>query len=181
MKTKDITLTALFAATLCIIAPISIPIGIVPITLATFGVYLISALFSFKRSLIIIALYILIGGIGMPVFSNGQAGFAVLAGPTGGYIFGYLLCALVQPIIIKLLKDKPWSYPIGMLVGTLLIYVFGTAWFLIYMNMIKAVPYSFAKAMTVCVTPFLLGDTVKIVLASLIAIRYKERLLRIIK
>lgn len=176
MKTRTITTVGIFAALMCIISPFSVPIGPVPISLATLGVYIIASLFDWKKSTLIIIIYIVLGAIGVPVFSNAQGGFAVLIGPTGGYILGYILCALVESLLIKLMKDKPWSFPIAMIAGTVIIYVFGTAWFLVYMNFIKSVEYSLVKALTVCVIPFLIGDSIKMVIASLIGWRFKKYL-----
>lgn len=171
MKTNAITLTAIFAAILCVLAPISIPMVPVPITLATLGVYIIGALFDFRISPLVVMVYILLGAMGLPVFSNGQAGIAVLAGPTAGYIFGYILCAFAQGLFVKLFKGKAWAYPVSMVIGTILLYTLGTIWFMVSLKG----AYTLSKALMVCVVPFLLGDSIKILFASVIGYRLKPR------
>ncbi len=172
MKTKKLAIVAIFAASLCLIAPFSIPIGPVPITLATFGVYLIGSFFDTKTSLLIILIYILLGAMGLPVFSNYYGGITRIVGPTGGYIIGYIFCVIIESLLIKLFKNKKWSYPVSMFFGTLFIYLFGTTWFLFQMNE----TYTIGKALALCVIPFLPGDSIKIVIATMITILCKKRL-----
>lgn len=173
MNTRTITLVGMFAAVMCVLSPITIPMTPVPITLATLAVYIIGSLFDYKRAPLIVIIYILLGAIGMPVFSNGNGGAAVLLGPTGGYIFGYIICAVVQSILVTIFKSKKWMHPVAMVAGTILLYIFGTAWFLFYMNVNKGIDYSLAKALMVCVVPFLLGDSIKIVVSTLIGVRFR--------
>ncbi|MBP5091686.1 MAG: biotin transporter BioY [Bacilli bacterium] len=161
-KIKNITLIGVFAALLCVVAPFSLPIGIVPISLATFMVYLLSAIFEPWIATGIIAVYIALGAMGLPVFAGVKGGLGVLFGPTGGFIWAYLLAALVESLLIYLFKDKKWMVPLSMLLGTLVIYGGGLAYFLIYMKG----SYSFLKAIEVCVVPFLLGDGIKIAVAT---------------
>ena len=163
-------LVAVFTALMCILAPISIPIGPVPITLATLMVYLIASLFSVKISPLIIVLYIVIGGLGLPVFSNYSSGLGVLSGPTGGYILGYIPAAVIESIIIDKNKERKWVYPLAMLSGTAIIYLLGTAWFIYAMKG----KYTLVQALMTCVVPFLIGDGLKIVLSSLISMRLRK-------
>ncbi len=159
---KNITLIGVFTALFCVVAPFSMPIGVVPISLATFMVYLISAIFEPWIAPAIVGCYILLGSLGLPVFASFKGGFAVILGPTGGFIWGYLLCAVVESLLTYIFKNKKWMVPVAMVAGTVLIYGFGLAFFLIYMNG----SYSFLKALQVCVIPFLLGDAIKIATAT---------------
>lgn len=164
MKLRDITLVALMAAFLCVISPFSVPIGPVPITLGTLGVYLIGALLDFKRALFAVLIYLVLGMIGLPVFSNFAGGLEKLAGPTGGFLIGYLFGIFVESLLITLIKKK-WFYPLSMIAATVFIYGFGLIWFMISMGD----KYTFVDALMACVVPFLIGDAIKIVTATLVS------------
>lgn len=173
--TRNITFVALFTAFLCVLAPLSIPIQPVPITLATLAVYVIGALLDYKRAPICVFLYIVIGALGLPVFSNYTGGIAKLLSPTGGFIIGYLFGVLVQSLLTTWKKDKFYIYPIAMVASTILIYAFGVAWFiLVYLQ--KGETKSLSAVLAACVTPFLLGDALKIVVASLASFKLRKPL-----
>lgn len=175
--TRNITFVALFTAFLCVLAPLSIPIQPVPITLATLAVYVIGALLDYKRAPICVFLYIVIGALGLPVFSNYTGGIAKLLSPTGGFIVGYLFGVLAQSLLTTLKKDKFYIYPIAMVVSTIVIYAFGVAWFiLVYLQ--KGETKSLSAVLAACVTPFLLGDALKIVAASLASFKLRKPLER---
>ncbi|MCH5206845.1 MAG: biotin transporter BioY [Oscillospiraceae bacterium] len=164
---RSMVFTAVFAALICVAAPFSVPVGAVPITLATFAIYLTGALLGGKRGVLAVLVYIMIGAVGLPVFSNFQAGFAVLFGPTGGYIIGYIPLVLLS----GLFSDKRrWLIPVGMVLGTVALYTFGTAWFMVFT---KA---NLITALAKCVLPFLIGDSIKIALTTLISVPLKSRL-----
>ena len=88
---------ALFSGILCIVAPFTIPVPMspVPLSLATFVVYLAGALLGAKQGTAGVLVYLLLGAVGLPVFSGFSGGIGVLFGPTGGYLMGYLLCAAI--------------------------------------------------------------------------------------
>lgn len=171
--TKNITFIALFTALMCVLSPFSIPMQPVPITLATLVVYIIAGLFDIKFATLPIILYIVIGMIGVPVFSNGQSGISVLMGPTGGFIFGYVLGALAESLLLQFFRNKKWMYPVSMVVATVFIYVFGLIWFMVYMNNIGK-PRTLEAALMACVVPFLIGDAIKIVAASSLTITLRK-------
>ena len=162
VKIRDLTVTAVFAAILCIISPFSIPIGPVGITVAPFGVYLSGAVLGWKRGGIAVAVYLILGFIGLPVFSGFMGGIQRLAGPTGGYLVGYIPCAVITGLFADRISKK-WAAPVGMLLGTATLYAFGTAWFCV-MSGTGVLP-----ALGTCVLPFLPGDAVKIACAAGIA------------
>lgn len=164
-----ISLIAMSTALMCALAPLSIPIQPVAITLATLALYVIGALLPFRLAAFPILLYLLLGFVGLPIFSNFQGGAQVILGPTGGFLMGYLPCILLESLLISLFPSKKWMYPLSMVLGTILLYAFGTLWVVFYGG------YEIGKALTVCVLPFLLFDALKIVVASVVGIRLRKR------
>ena len=169
MKIRSLTYCAVFAAILCIIAPFSLFIGIVPISLATLGVYLCGGILGSGKGASAIGIYVLLGTVGLPVFSGFEGGFQKLAGVTGGYLIGYILCGFIVGFVTEKVK-KFWSYPISMILGTIACYGVGIAWFVCQTNI------GLLSALSVCVLPFLIGDAVKITAASALCYQIKKRL-----
>ncbi|MDR0818506.1 MAG: biotin transporter BioY [Oscillospiraceae bacterium] len=153
---QNITKTAVFAALICVVAPFSVPIGAIPISLATLAVYLAAGTLGKKLGTLAVAVYILIGAVGLPVFSGFGSGLPKLLGVTGGFIVGYIPLAFITGCF----SGSNVLRPIGMVLGTIALYALGTIWFMLTTN--SGVVYS----LTVCVLPFLLGDAAKIVIAS---------------
>ena len=170
MKTREMCFAALMAALICIAAPLSVPIGPIPITLATFTVYLAGGLLGMKYGTLSVALYLLLGLVGLPVFSGWRSGLPVLAGATGGYLVGYLPCAWATGFGVTRWPNAKWAAPASMVVGTFFCYLIGTAWFMAVSGM------NVAGALGVCVVPFLPGDAVKIVAASVVTWLVRPRL-----
>ena len=165
-KTKNMALIGVMAALIGVAGPLSIAVGPIPISLASFAVYLAGAILGWKRGTIAVAVYLLIGLVGVPVFSGFSGGLQKLIGVTGGYLVGYLPCALITGLGVRENHEKQppkWLLPVCMVIGTVVLYFIGTAWFMIQTK------NTLAAAMGMCVVPFLLGDAVKIVAASLIA------------
>ena len=106
MKTKDMVLTGVFAAVICVFAPFTIPIGAVPISLATFAVYLAAAVLGTKKGTLAVLIYILIGMAGVPVFSGFAGGIGKILGVTGGYIIGYIPCAFAIGVFTERFGGK---------------------------------------------------------------------------
>ena len=154
------------AALICGAGPLSISIGPIPLSLASFAVYLAGAVLGWKRGTLAVAIYLLIGAIGIPVFSAFSGGLQKLAGVTGGYLIGYLPCALITGLGFKdgqAQTENRWLLPLMMVLGTAVLYILGTAWFMIQTR------NTLAAAMGMCVLPFLPGDAIKIVAATLLA------------
>lgn len=164
---RNMAFIALFAAITCVLAPISFNIGSIPISLGTFAVYLAGAMMGKKKGIAAVAVYILLGAVGLPVFTNFSGGLAKLLGVTGGYIIGYIPMVLLTGIFAE--KSKKLM-PVGMVLGTAACYLFGTAWYVISTGS-ELVP-----ALMVCVVPFLIGDALKIAAVSAISIPLKSRL-----
>ena len=168
MKTKDRVLTGVFAAVICVFAPFTIPIGAVPISLATFAVYLAAAVLGTKKGTLAVLIYILIGMAGVPVFSGFAGGIGKILGVTGGYIIGYIPCAFAIGVFTERFGGKNYIYPLALVIGTLILYSFGTAWFMVQSGS------GLMQSLTVCVFPFLVGDAIKIAAASIVAIKLKN-------
>ena len=169
-KIKSICITAIFTAVICVMAPFSIVIGsLVPLSLATFAVYLTAGTLDMKNSVTAVTVYILLGAIGLPVFSSFSGGFQKIVGVTGGYIIGYIPLALIVSLLLKHNRKK-WMYPISMVAGTVVLYTFGTIWFILQTK------GTVGSAMLSCVVPFLPGDAVKIAAASVISMGIRKRI-----
>ena len=166
MKTKDMTIIAVMAALICVAGPLTISIGPIPLSLCSFAVYMAGAVLGAKRGPLAVGIYLLIGLVGVPVFSGFSGGFQKLVGVTGGYLVGYLPCAWLAGLGVKpgqTMPEPKWKLPAFMVLGTAVLYLIGTAWFMIQTK------NTLAASMGMCVIPFLPGDAVKIVAASLLA------------
>lgn len=159
MTTYQMAVTALMAALMCILGPLSIPIGPIPISLTNLVVYLAVFLLGTKLGTLSYLLYLALGAVGLPVFSAYSGGLAKLAGPTGGYLIGFIFMAIISGIFIEKSAGKLLPSVLGMVVGTLVDYLFGTIWFVVLMKC------GFWYALTVCVFPFLIGDGIKIAIS----------------
>ena len=177
-RLRSMVFVALMAAFLCIFSPISIPLYPVPITLQTFAVFVASALLGWKKGVIAVFIYLLVGLIGLPVFSGWTGGFSSFATPSSGYIIGFLFTALLTGFLIDRFSRRIWIYPLAMIAGLLVCYLFGTVWFLVYMNVWMATPYTLWQALLVCVIPFLVGDVLKIIAAAVLCYPLRKQLVR---
>lgn len=164
----SLVLTALFAALTAVFSQISIPIGPVPINLAMLSVFVAGGILGIRRAMISQLVFVLLGAVGVPVFAGFKGGFAAIAGPTGGYIIGYVLAAGTVALICHLWNKKIVALTVAMVAGIAVCYAFGTAWFLISTG--AELWYS----LTVCVFPFLPGDAAKIIVAVLLCSRLKK-------
>lgn len=168
---RNMVFIALFAAIICVMAPFSLNIGVIPISLGTLAIYIAGGFLGGKKGMAAVGVYILLGAVGLPVFTGFQGGFAKLLGVTGGYIIGFIPLVLITGIFAE--KNKALM-SVGMVLGTLACYTFGTVWFMISTGS-ELVP-----ALMTCVVPFLIGDAVKIAAASAICIPLKSRVNKII-
>ena len=168
----DLVMVALFAALIAVCAWITIP-GAVPFTLQTMGVFLAVGLLGGKRGTAAVLVYILLGAVGMPVFSGFSGGVGRLLGTTGGYIIGFLVAALAMWAMEAIFGKAKWVLPVSMLLGLLLCYTFGTAWFLVLYTQTKGA-ISVASVLSMCVVPFIIPDLLKIALALLLTSRLSK-------
>lgn len=156
----QIVLYALFIAFAAVCSQISFSIGPVPFSMGLFAVYLAGGFLGHKHGALCMAVYVLAGALGLPVFSGAGGGITRVIGPLGGYIIGYVAAAFFTGFSIKLFGEKLLVYFAGMLAGLIVCYIFGTAWFSISSGM------PLGRALAVCVYPFLIGDAVKIIAAA---------------
>lgn len=174
LKTKDLALCALFAALIAVCAWFSIP-ATVPFTLQTFAIFAALGLLGGKRGTVAVAVYLLLGAIGVPVFAGFQGGIGALLGTTGGYLLGFLLTALIVWGMEARFGSKTGVFLLSAVLGMLVCYAFGTAWYLVVYARTKGA-ISLATALGWCVVPFLIPDAVKIALAVLLRGRLKRHI-----
>ena len=167
--TWDLAIMGLGIALIAVCSWISIPMT-VPFTLQTFAVCLIAALLGLRRGLWTVLCYILLGAVGAPVFAGFKGGFGALLGVTGGYIVGFLFTALVVGLASERWGRKLKVLVPAMILGILLCYAFGTAWFvLVYTK--NSGPIGVGTALGWCVLPYIPADAAKLLLASLLSVR----------
>lgn len=171
-RLSDMIFISLFVAVMVVCSQIVIPFGQVPFTLQTMAVFLSASLLGAKRSTCSMFIYILLGAIGLPVFSAFSGGLGFLLGPTGGYIIGFLFTAFVVGIMTEKLGKSYAILTVAMLIGLLACYSFGTAWFCFIMK--KDILYG----LLLCVVPYLIPDIIKIV-CSIFLVKRLEKIIKI--
>ncbi|NLL76838.1 MAG: biotin transporter BioY [Clostridiales bacterium] len=171
-KTYDMVYIAVFAVLMAICSWISIP-TYVPFTLQTFAVFLTVGVLGGKRGTWAVLVYILLGAIGIPVFSGFSGGMAILLGNTGGYIIGFLFIALIMWGAEKLLGRKTWVLVTAMVLGLIVCYAFGTVWFMMAYTRSTG-PVGLGMVLGWCVFPFIIPDIIKIALALLLSKRLSK-------
>ena len=170
--TRDTVYIALFAVLMTVCSYISIPMTI-PFTMQTFAVYFALNFLGPKKGTLSICVYLLLGILGIPVFSSGTAGIGVVIGVTGGYMIGWLFSGLSMWITEKILGNKLWAQAVSMLIGLLVCYIAGTAWFMVvYARTSGAV--GLWTVLTWCVFPFIIPDIAKLGLALWLSRRLKK-------
>lgn len=169
---SDIIYIALFSALIAICSWISIPLAI-PITMQTFAVFVTAGLLGARRGTMSVLLYILLGAVGLPVFSGFTGGFGILLGNTGGYIIGFIFTSLIIGLIADRMEKKVPVMIIAMILGLLVCYAFGTAWFMFFYAKTSGA-VGLMTTLSWCVIPFIIPDAVKIALAILIINRVSK-------
>lgn len=165
MKAKNMALCGLFTAVLTVCAWISIPFGDSVITLQTFGIFLTLGLLGGKMGSLTVLVYLLLGAVGVPVFSAFQGGLGALLGTTGGYLFGFMLTALTYWLLTSR-RNTPRLRLIVMVIGLLLCYGCGSWWYLT--RYLSGGTVTLGLVLLKCVVPFLIPDAVKLGLAWLL-------------
>ena len=179
---RRLTLCAVMAAVMCVIAPVSLPIGPISVTGGTLTIYLTACLLGPWRGLAATAAYLLAGFAGLPVFSNYMGGAGRLLGPTGGYLVGYLpmmlLAGLAADLAFRHFSGQERKGQVlmlalqflGMALATAVLYAFGTAWYCVQAGV------GLQAALAACVYPFIPFDLMKMVLALLAGLPVRRRL-----
>lgn len=170
INTKDIAMIAVLTAMTCVLAPLSLPIGPVPISLTNLVIYIGLYVLGTKKETVSYFVYLLIGLVGVPVFSGFTGGPAKLVGPTGGYIIGFIPMAVIAGIAIEKGKEKRVIALLGMIVGTIICYALGTCWLAVQAHM------DMKAALFAGVIPFIPGDLIKMVVAMLVGPVLRKRI-----
>ena len=164
IRTKQMVLIALMTAVTCVLGPLSIPLPFspVPISLTNFAIFLAIFVLGMKNGTISFIIYLLLGAVGVPVFSSFRGGLQVLAGPTGGYLIGFIFLALIMGFAFDHFDRKLVPTIIGMIIGMVVCYAFGTVW------LAKLLSLSFKEGLMMGVIPYLAGDVAKIIIAAIV-------------
>ena len=164
-RVRDISLVLAGALLIYLTARVAIPVpgSPVPITGQTFGVLLVGGALGFRRGLIGVALYVLLGVIGLPFFAEGKGGLSVIWGATGGYLVGFVIAGGLVGRLAELGWDRKIGGALGaMLLGSAVIYAIGLPWLGIVTGT------SPAETIAQGLTPFIFGDALKLVLAAVL-------------
>ncbi len=170
LTVSQIAVIGVMTAVTCILAPMSLPIGPVPISLTNLVIYFALYVLGTAKGTISYLVYLLIGLAGLPVFSGFTSGPGKLFGPTGGYLIGFIPMAVIAGLVIDKWISKKLVCLLGMIAGTLVCYVFGTAWLAYQAGM------GFQAALMAGVIPFIPGDLIKMVLAVVIGPQLRRQL-----
>ena len=174
LRTLDLTYIALSAVLITVCAWISIPAP-VPFTLQTFAVFFSLLALGGRRGMLAILTYLMMGAVGLPVFTGFRGGLGVLLGATGGYLLGFVVMALVYRLATRLGGDSLPAGLVGCLLGLVCCYAFGTAWYLtVYAA--TAGPVGLGTALGLCVVPFVIPDLLKLTLAAALTRRLKKHI-----
>ena len=169
---RRLVLIAMMTAITCILAPLSIPIPVSPVPISLTNLVLLISVYilGWKDASISFIIYLLLGLAGLPVFSGFSGGLGKIAGPTGGYLAGFIFMTVIAGLAVDIFSGKRLPAVIGMALGTAVAYAFVTAWLAIQMDL------TFISALSIGVLPYLAGDTLKIILAVIAGPMLKKRL-----
>ena len=169
---RRLVLIAMMTAITCILAPLSIPIPVSPVPISLTNLVLLISVYilGWKDASISFIIYLLLGLAGLPVFSGFSGGLGKIAGPTGGYLAGFIFMTVIAGLAVDIFSGKRLPAVIGMALGTAVAYAFGTAWLAIQMDL------TFISALSIGVLPYLAGDTLKSILAVIAGPMLKKRL-----
>ena len=165
--TREMVLIAMFSAIIAVCSWISVPTTI-PFTLQTFGVFCTMSILGGKNGFFAILVYILLGAVGMPVFSGFSAGISALTSYSGGYIWGFIFLALIFWVAEKFSGKRLILQVISLIVGMAVCYLCGTFWF------IYVTKSTFVYGLSTCVAPYVLFDALKMFCAVGISVRVKK-------
>ncbi|MBQ8823235.1 MAG: biotin transporter BioY [Lachnospiraceae bacterium] len=172
LNTARMTQIALMTAVICVISPwvIVVPFSPVPLSFSLFAVLLAAYLLGAMDGCICCGLYLLLGGLGLPVFSGGVGGPGKLLGPTGGYLVGYLAVAGITGYVVNCFKRKMLVHFGGMLLGVCVCYLLGTLWLSVNMDI------GMLEGLMVGVVPYLPADLLKMVLVCILGRELRKRM-----
>jgi len=163
--------TALFAAIIGVLAQVTIPLPLVPITGQTLAIGLAATILGSRYGTIATILYLIMGAIGIPVFAQMSAGLGVLFGPTGGFIVGFIPAAFIIGYYIEKTSFTIFQAIIANLIGMIVTLTFGTIWLKISAEL------SWTAAFISGFAPFIIVGVIKAALAGWIGILVRKRLI----
>lgn len=171
-STRLLVRIALVTAITCILAPLSIPLPFspVPLSLTNLVLYISIFVLGWKSATVSYLVYLLLGTVGLPVFSGFAGGLGKLAGPTGGYLVGMIFLTILSGWIAERFSKKPALIFIGMLLGSAVNYLFGTTWLCMQLHL------SFAEGLMIGVVPYLFFDIAKMLIALFVGLTIQKRL-----
>ena len=170
--TRRLVMIAMVTAITCILAPFAIPIPISPVPISLTNLVLLISIYvlGWKDAAVSYLVYLLLGALGLPVFSGFAGGLGKIAGPTGGYLTGFIFMTIIAGIFVERYENRRILVITGMVLGTLVAYVSGIAWLAFQLEL------PFTGALSIGVLPYLPGDTVKIIMAVLTGPILRSRL-----
>lgn len=169
MSTRNLTLTAMLAAMCCLLGPVTLPIGPIPLSLTTGILMGMALILGAQRACLCCGVYLMLGLLGVPVFSGFSGGPGVLLGPTGGFILAYLPLTAWCGFACARIADRR-RQALALIAGNVVLYSIGTAWY----ARLTGMPFS--SALAVCALPFLPGDALKIAAVVIVGNAVKSRL-----
>ncbi len=170
---ERITFCAAFVALLVVCAMISVPSS-PPFTMQSFAVFLTAALLPLSYALSVYLAYLCLGALGLPVFSSFTGGLGSFVGPTGGYLFGFILCIAAVRLVVSRLGLKKKSLACAFSLGSAVLYT-AAALYYSAVSLGSVSISSVAGAFAVCVLPFIPFDAVKLILAAALALRLERQ------
>ena len=172
-RAKDIAYIAVFTALIAVGAWIAIPTPVrIDFTLQTLGIFLATGILGGRRGTLAVTAYLLLGAVGAPVFSGFAGGLSALVSPSGGYLIGFFFTALFMWSVEKITGDKTWKLGLAMVMGAVIYYAFGTAWYCVQAGV------DLQKALAACVFPFIPWDLAKMAAALIVGTPVRRRLER---
>ena len=171
IKTTDLVYIAAGITLITVCAWITVPLT-VPFTLQTFAVFAVLLILGGENGTMATAVYVIMGAIGLPVFSGFGGGPGIIFGKTGGYIIGFIFIGLIYMAMTRLFGNRLSVEITALLLGLLICYAFGTAWFM-YIYMRDTGSVGFLTVLSWCVLPFIIPDLVKMAMAVVISRRIR--------
>lgn len=171
LKLRTMIVSALFAAIIGILAQITIPLPLVPITGQTLAIGLVGTILGSRHGTLTVLLYLIIGAIGIPIFAQLSGGIGILVGPTGGFLIGFIPAAFIIGYYLEKTSFTVRNAVIANIIGTLITLIFGTIWLKIIAQL------SWGAAFVGGFAPFIIVGFMKAFLAAWIGIIVRNRLI----
>ena len=169
-KTKALILVAMCASIICLLAQVTIPLPLIPITGQTLAIGIVATILGSKHGSITVFVYLILGLIGLPVFSQFTSGFGILFGPTGGYLLGFLPTAYLIGLWLEKIRYTYIQAFIANMIGMCITLILGAVWLKLFTEL------SWQEAFVTGIFPFLPVGILKAFLAAWFGIAIRQRL-----